>query len=80
MLTIQWIAFRRDGTRGLVESAAFAGDSLAEAMAHARNLFDAVRARHPDGPPDGFIVRDASGGEIGRYFVPGTFDKGGSAR
>lgn len=75
MLIIQWIALRRDGTRGVVERTTFAEDSLGAAMAHARNLFEAVRARHPDGPPDGFIVRDASGGEIGRYFVPGTFAK-----
>lgn len=75
MLTIQWIALRRDGTRGMVERTTFPKDSLAEAMAEARARVDEVRAKHPDGPPDGFIVLDEAGGEIGRFFVPGTFDK-----
>ena len=80
MLTIHWIALRRDGTRGVVERTAFAGDSLSEAMAEGRAHFDAVRQRHPDGPPDGFIVLDEAGHEIGRYFAPGTFDKGDRPR
>jgi hypothetical protein len=80
LLVIQWIALRRDGTRGVVESLTFARDSLPEAMAQARAVFDKVRARHPGGPPDGFIVRDDAGQEIGRYFVPGTFDKRESTR
>ncbi len=80
MLTIHWIALRRDGTRGLVERTTFPKDSLPEAMAEARARFDEVRAKHPDGPPDGFIVLDEDGGEIGRFFVPGTFDKREDAR
>ncbi|HUH84892.1 MAG TPA: hypothetical protein VLX85_09785 [Stellaceae bacterium] len=75
MLTIQWIALRRDGTRGVVERTTFPKDSLSQAMAEARARFDEVKARHPNGAPDGFVVLDAAGGEIGRFFLPGTFDK-----
>ena len=80
MLTIHWIALRRDGTRGVVERTTFPKDSLSGAMAEARARFDEVRAKHPDGPPDGFIVLDQTGGEIGRFFLPGTFDKREDAR
>lgn len=77
MLAIHWIAIRRDGTRGLVERMTLRGNDLANAMAHARASFDQVRAAHPDGPPNGFIVLDDQGREIGRYFLPGAFDNRG---
>ena len=80
MLTIQWIAFRRNGTRGVVERTTFASDSLHEAMADAQSRFDDMRAKHVDGPPDGFVVLDEAGEEIGRYFAPGAFDKGKTKR
>jgi hypothetical protein len=68
MFTVKWVI--RGQEVAPIESEAFRGGHADVIIASCRYRMEMMRRRHPEAPPDGFIVADADGKEIGRWIGP----------
>ncbi len=68
MFSVEWAINRGKEPHGVVQKEVSKSDSLAAVIASAKARLGKMKAMHPDDPPDGFVVLDASGKEVSRWF------------
>jgi hypothetical protein len=66
MFTVKWVIRGKEAAP--IESEAFGVSHVDTLIVASRYRMEMMRLKHPDTPPDGFIVLDHDGKEIGRWF------------
>ena len=70
MFQVKWVARARTDEPVDVETSAFR--DINNVVAFCQAALFGMRARFAVGPPDGFIVVDAEGSEVRRWFLPNS--------
>jgi hypothetical protein len=66
MFTVKWVVRGKEAEP--IEREVFKVQGADTVVAACRYRLAAMRLTYPDHPPEGFIVLDASGREVGRWF------------
>jgi hypothetical protein len=66
MFTVKWVVRGREAEP--LESEGFTIGNVDTLIVACRYRMAMMRLKHPNPPPDGFIVIDPTGKEIGRWF------------
>jgi hypothetical protein len=66
MFTVKWVVRGKEAEP--IKSEGFKVQGADTVVAACRYRLAAMRLGYPDRPPDGFIVLDASGKEVARWF------------
>lgn len=66
MFSVKWVIHPNEGEPVEVEDSPF--EDLNAVVSSALHRIDVVRLRHPNTPPNGFIVLDREGKEVHRWF------------
>ena len=72
MFSVKWVAQHKEAAPIIVESSVFT--DLDKIVASCKEDLYAMRLRHLPTAPDGFIVCDADGRELRRWFGPIPID------
>ena len=66
MFTVKWVSRENESQPVVIESSVFT--DLDKVVASCREALYGMRLKHIGLPPDGFIVADADGKELRRWF------------